>query len=126
MKQYLLFVTFVLCLITLHSFKLNTVSTTTDQTRYTIKVGQSFSILLDENPSTGYTNYLLNADKLKSVKLVKTNFKMKGHKNCAGCGGKTTYTFKGIKKGTDTLNMVNGRKWESTFTPVLTTIVTVK
>jgi predicted secreted protein len=71
----------------------------------TIKLvaGETFNIALNENPSTGaHTAWLQMPE---GITLVSHNFEQYWYsqKDCEGCGGITTYTFKTTLPGTYTL-----------------------
>ncbi len=70
---------------------------------FDVKVGDTFTIKLDENPSAGGKNCWLND--MKSVRLKSDEFNP--HSSADGAGGVTTYTFEAISKGTDTLRVAN-------------------
>jgi inhibitor of cysteine peptidase len=71
------------------------------------KVGKTFSVTLDENPSTGYQLAMLSTGgepwKLVSRKYVQK----KSEPGMTGVGGKTTFTFRATKKGAGVLAFVN-------------------
>lgn len=70
---------------------------------FDVKIGNTFIIKLDENPSTGGKNCWLTD--MKSVKLLSEDFNPNSSDD--GAGGVTTYTFEAIAKGTDTLKVAN-------------------
>ncbi|MCW4469060.1 protease inhibitor I42 family protein [Flavobacterium sp. MFBS3-15] len=72
---------------------------------FDLKEGDTFVIKLDENPSTGGKNCWLTD--VKSVRLISQDFNPKS--SADGAGGVTTYTFKAIAKGVDTLKVANCR-----------------
>jgi len=74
---------------------------------YEIMVGETFTINLGENLSTGYSNCWINKLKAGSISLIRSEHFRKGSYDCNGCGGTTVYTFKGIAEGIDTIIMAN-------------------
>jgi len=76
-----------------------------DNASLDVKIGDTFIIKLDENPSTGGKNCWLTD--MNSVRLVSESFNPNSSDD--GAGGVTTYTFKAIAKGTDTLKVANCR-----------------
>jgi predicted secreted protein len=74
-----------------------------ENANFTVKVGDTFIIRLDENGSTGSANcWLTHSDvvKLKSAEFVSNS-------KADGAGGVTTYTFEAIAKGIDTLKVAS-------------------
>lgn len=76
---------------------------------FRIKVGETFEIKLDENGSTGYTNCCLNESELKTVKMVKKEYKQSFHSKLGyeGSGGTIVMTFQGIAVGLETIKLAN-------------------
>ena len=79
-----------------------------------VKVGESFSIVLKANPTTGYdwqytgTSDLIEMLGDKSYQADNTTGMI------VGGGGKDTFTFKTVGKGTATLDFLYKRVWETT------------
>ena len=74
-------------------------------------VGQTFSIELTSNPSTGYSWQIgkpLNAAVLQLVGNIYDEAQAK----MMGAGGKEIWTFKAVGTGTATIEMNYGRPWE--------------
>lgn len=71
------------------------------------RVGTTFQITLDENPSTGYSNCWINKQKIRHVTLIHTEYKpsLNAKLGYDGAGGTTTFTFNAVSKGTDTLKV---------------------
>nr|WP_314839101.1 protease inhibitor I42 family protein [uncultured Flavobacterium sp.] len=75
---------------------------------YNVKIGETFEINLNQNYTTGYINCWLNQNQVKIVEKTKTEYKSDSDdKNRIGGGGILTYSFKGIKKGCDTIKFSN-------------------
>ncbi|WP_294820521.1 protease inhibitor I42 family protein [uncultured Flavobacterium sp.] len=70
-----------------------------------VKVGDTFIIKLDENPSAGGKNCWLTG--MRYVKLLSAEFDPRS--SADGAGGITAYTFKAALKGIDTLKVANCR-----------------
>ena len=73
------------------------------------KVGETFSIELESNPTTGY-QWEENFDE-KKVKLIDKNFDSSS--TAVGAGGKETFTFKVLSEGSSTIRLGYKRAWES-------------
>lgn len=71
------------------------------------KVGKTFTVTIDENPTTGYQLAFLSTGN-EPWRLVSKSFKKNPSKDeMVGVGGKATFTFKATKKGEGTLVFVN-------------------
>jgi inhibitor of cysteine peptidase len=70
---------------------------------------KTFKIIVDSNPSTGYT-WKSIFDK-KMLKLERSVY-MRPERQIPGKGGKQTYVFRPIKAGTTTIELQYARKWE--------------
>ncbi len=65
-----------------------------------VKKGNSFSVVLDSNPTTGYQWMYLMDPKEEKVKLVKSSYIVNPSKpKMVGVGGKQTLIFKAVKTG---------------------------
>lgn len=81
-------------------------------TAISAKAGETFTIELEENPTTGYQWSVTVSDETV-VALDKDEYvpdDMSG--DIAGSGGTRALTFKAIKAGGATIDMVNERSWE--------------
>ena len=76
---------------------------------YNVKIGETFEINLNQNYTTGYVNCWLNQNQVKIVEKTKTEYKSddSDDKNIIGGGGILTFSFKGVKKGCDTIKFSN-------------------
>ncbi len=74
---------------------------------YTVKKGDTFTVTLGSNPSTGYgLNMLLDGSEPYS--LVKKSYKSNPNPNGAvGVGGASTYTFRADKAGESRIIFIN-------------------
>jgi inhibitor of cysteine peptidase len=73
------------------------------------QVNRTFKIIVDSNPSTGYT-WKSIFDK-KMLKLEKSVY-MRPEQQIPGKGGKQIYVFRPIKAGKTTIELQYARKWE--------------
>jgi inhibitor of cysteine peptidase len=89
-----------------------------------VNTGDTFTIKLDGNPSTGYT---WEAKDLEASILEQVGDPKFESSNPAlvGSGGNLTLTFKALKAGTTTLTLVYHRPWETDVAPIETFTVTV-
>lgn len=81
-----------------------------------VSAGQTFTITLDSNPSTGYKWDLAGALDEKIVQLVKSEYKPPAEQ-IPGRGGKETWTFKATGKGETRIALKYIRPWEKDVTP---------
>jgi inhibitor of cysteine peptidase len=89
-----------------------------------VKVGEMILVELEGNPSTGYTWEVkdLDASFLQQVGEIAFN---SGNPGLIGSGGTLTLTYKTLKAGTTTLNLVYHRPWEKDIKPLNTFLVTI-
>ncbi len=76
------------------------------------KQGQTVTVSMDANPTTGYSWHLLNAQVLRAVDSVNYNYEP-GLPQLTGSGGTALWSFKGRTKGIDTLHFAYYRSWEA-------------
>lgn len=78
------------------------------------KVGETFEITLESNPTTGYMwEWSNNKD---STVVAKVSNKYEGSKPAIpGSGGVEVFTFKALKAGKATLKLQYKRSWEKGF-----------
>ena len=76
------------------------------------KTGETFTIELEENPTTGYQWTIAVSD--ESVVALDKDEYVPNDKSgeVAGSGGTRVLTFKALKAGTATISMVYERNWE--------------
>ena len=77
--------------------------------QFSIKKGESFTIHLKSNPSTGNQWYLLETP----YHVDSIQQKYKGEMGGIGSGGMEYWTFKGKETGMDTLQFIYAREGES-------------
>ncbi len=84
---------------------------------YSLNPGQSFAIMLDSNPTTGYTWTASYDEALLS--LLAKHYRQEGEGKLIGQGGQDIWRFKALKAGTAEIKMVYSRSWEN-VTPLRT------
>jgi inhibitor of cysteine peptidase len=87
-----------------------TIYATTDMNEIIIEKGESFEIMLDSNPTTGFAWEIaeeLDASILEEVDNVYGSNNTDNNDNIpmVGVGGKEVWTFKALKKGEATIKM---------------------
>ncbi len=81
-------------------------------TSISAKAGETFTIELEENPTTGYQWSVTVSDETV-VALDKDEYVPDDTTgDIAGSGGTRVLTFKAVKAGDATIDMVNERNWE--------------
>ncbi len=73
------------------------------------KVGETFTINLPSNPSTGYSWKTTTSSGLK---IVSSDYDSDCTVGLTGCGGKQNLVLRGTKKGVQTLSAIYSRDWE--------------
>jgi len=76
-----------------------------------VKAGEEFTVVLNGNPSTGYTWEAVDLD-AAMLELVGDPEFVSDSPGLVGAGGTLTLTFKALQAGTTTLNLVYHRSWE--------------
>jgi inhibitor of cysteine peptidase len=84
----------------------------------TVGEGGEFTIQLSSNPSTGY-RWVLTEPPGEQVQLVDDDFEAKGSSQ-PGSGGVQRFVFRGVAKGSTTLQMGYVRPWEQGVAPTQT------
>ena len=83
-----------------------------DDTDIEAKTGETFTIKLEENPTTGYQWSIAVSDE-SVVVLDKDDYEPDDQSGeLVGSGGTRVLTFKALKAGTATIGMVYERSWE--------------
>jgi inhibitor of cysteine peptidase len=93
-------------------------------TTVTVKTGDTFTIKLEGNPSTGYTWEAKDLDTGILEQVGEAEFSG-GAPGVVGSPGTLTLTFKALQPGTTTLTLVYHRPWEKDVEPIETFSVTV-
>ena len=89
-----------------------------------LRVGDSITIQLDGNPSTGYTWEARDLDTGIFQQVGDPEFKS-SNPGLIGSGGSLTLTFKTLKAGKAALTLVYQRPWETNVKPQDTFTVSV-
>ncbi len=90
-----------------------------------IKAGQEFAVILDSNPTTGYSWALAQPLQPEILKLISQNYKPADSTPQPGSGGRETWIFKGLAKGTTSISMQYVRPWEKGILPARSAVFTV-
>lgn len=73
---------------------------------FNLKVGEEFSVKLYENPSTGYSNCVLNENSVGCIEKVKQYYEPDWNPfKQDGKGGELILKFKAVKTGIDTIRI---------------------
>ncbi len=80
---------------------------------YNMGVGQSITLSLASNPTTGYTWNLSDSYDKNIVSLGGEAFSSPVQSPRIGQGGRQYYTFKALKPGQTEINLIYARPWES-------------
>lgn len=82
---------------------------------YDIAVNDTVQLMLDSNPTTGYSWGWLNQNVVSIVTSPGSQYTMDktGEKGVTGRGGKELWRFIGVKNGADTIKLGYRRPWES-------------
>ncbi len=92
-----------------------------------VKTGDLVVIDLEGNPTTGYNWEAKDLDTSMLEQVGEPEFKS-SDPSLVGSGGSIRLTFKALKAGTTTLNLIYHRSWEKDVAPINTysVVVTVK
>jgi inhibitor of cysteine peptidase len=83
----------------------------------TASVGKEFRVVIEGNPTTGYTWQLAKPLDEKIVKLVSNRYDAPGRGGRVGQGGREVWTFKAVAAGKTTIEMKYIRVWEKDQPP---------
>jgi inhibitor of cysteine peptidase len=89
-----------------------------------VQAGDTFSLTLDSNPTTGYQWELAEALDESVLRLMGQVYTPSGT-NLAGAGGKENWTFYAAGKGTTEISLKYTRPWEEDAPPAVTRQFTV-
>ncbi|HEY4198618.1 MAG TPA: protease inhibitor I42 family protein, partial [Mucilaginibacter sp.] len=79
----------------------------------TVKLGHTFTVRLDSQPSTGYSWLLTDSLDKKQIRQIKVPYMISPKKGLPpGAAGKQVFTFKAIKQGADTIHLAYVRPWQ--------------
>jgi predicted secreted protein/putative hemolysin len=82
-----------------------------------LKVGDTLTVELKSNPSTGYSWHVSANDETVLQQVGEPQFDLGNQTPVPGAGGTQTFTFKAVGKGKTTLTLLYTRPWETTVTP---------
>ncbi len=102
-----------------------TLTSKDNKSNVTLNVGDTLSIELASNPTTGYSWHVNQNDAKILLPLGEPQFSLGGKAPLPGAGGTQTFQFKSIAKGTTTLTLAYVRPWETTVTPSPNDLFTV-
>jgi len=88
-----------------------------------VKKGQTVSVTLEGNPTTGYLWQVAKID--ESVLKQTGDFDFDADSNLTGAGGKLTFHFETVGAGSTALQLVYKRPWEKDAKPEKTFDVTI-
>jgi inhibitor of cysteine peptidase len=90
----------------------------------TVNTGDTFTVQLAGNPSTGFTWEAKDLDTSILEQVGDPKFDS-SNPALVGSGGSLTLTFKALKPGATTLTLIYHRPWETDVAPIDTFSVTV-
>lgn len=82
-----------------------------DGQEYRLAPGNSFTLVLDSNATTGYRWTASYNDKM--LTLISKDYQQSGNSNLIGQGGKDIWRFQAVQAGTTEIKMAYSRPWES-------------
>lgn len=88
-------------------------------------VGKTFDVTLKSNPTTGYQWQVSQIDEKLLEQVGTAQYTPHANTGIMGAGGEETFTFKALKPGETTLQLVYARPWEKDTTPGDTYAITV-
>ena len=100
-------------------------SMTSESVKYKIAIGETFEIKLKSNPTTGYKWKWLNKEAITVVDYTGNSY-VTDTPAMIGTGGNDTWTFTGIKSGTETIILGYGPAWIDETERVKKIVVKVK
>lgn len=83
------------------------------------RCGETFSITLDSNPTTGYQWRLAGQFPARKLRLVKSSYRRPSGR-LVGAGGREIWTFEALAAGRATLRFEYIRPWEKDVPPART------
>lgn len=90
-----------------------------------LKVGDTLTVELNSNPSTGYSWQVSQVDEKVLQQAGDAQFSLGNKTPMPGAGGTQTFTFQAVGKGKTTLTLIYVRPWETSVTPTPNDIFTV-
>lgn len=93
---------------------------------FTVDKGDSISIILSSNSSTGYM-WMLDADEPDTDIVSKTSSQyFQGYTGMVGTGGSEQWIFEAEEEGTTSIIMYYRRSWEATIQATFEVEITVE
>jgi len=89
-----------------------------------VNAGETFSIALDSNPTTGYTWHRGKQTEYGILSFMGSAY-VAPRTDLVGAGGRERMTFKAMAPGTEKLTFHYLRPWEKNTEPARTTVFTV-
>ena len=109
--------------VNLDGYEVLSIDSNTLQNSIEIATNSRIALKFEGNPTTGYNWYIKNSDVLKTSKIVSVlnlneensgEFQEKEHeRNVAGVGGWVYFKFQGLANGTENIQFVYKRLWET-------------
>jgi predicted secreted protein len=88
-----------------------------------LKLGETHSIELISNPSTGYS-WTVSPEKSKIISISESSVDV--NPKDIGANHKTIFTIKGLKKGIQEIVFTYHKAWEKDIEPALTKSIIIK
>ena len=88
-----------------------------------VSVGETFKVVLEGNPTTGYTWEINTLD--TGILAQRGEPEFKPDSNAIGSGGTFTFTFQAVNIGQTILRLIYHRSWEQDVPPLKTFEVVV-
>lgn len=101
-----------------------TLTNSDNNSNTTLKVGDTLTVVLNSNPSTGYSWKVSAVDEKVLQPVGEPQFSLGSKTPVPGAGGTQTFTFNAVGKGKTTLTLIYVRPWETNVTPTPNDIFT--
>ncbi|AFM27625.1 protease inhibitor I42 family protein [Desulfomonile tiedjei] len=123
MRKGLIFLIWILFTVPIAFAEDTQVPRDTVEEKIEARLNETFKIVLDSNPSTGYT-WQPVFDK-KMLKLEKSAY-TRPEQQIPGRGGKQTYVFRPVKAGRTMIELQYARRWEKNPAKTRKYLVTIQ
>ena len=125
-KRIFYFLLVLSLLLTACGSKAATLTEADDGVRIELSPGQTLTITLPSNPTTGYSWQVAQIDTSLLEQQGQPDYQQSpGSKDLVGAGGAETFRFKALDTGETTLQLAYQRPWENSVPPIQTFSVTV-
>ncbi len=94
-----------------------TLTNADNKSEVALQVGDTLTVELNSNPSTGYSWQISTVDAKVLQPVGEPQFSLGNKTPVPGAGGTQTFTFNAVGKGKTTLTLIYVRPWETTVTP---------